>query len=459
MSVEVEEIRPTEKQAPFIASDADIAIFGGTAGPGKTWAELFDQGRWARRVPFFTGVIFRRTYPDIMNPGALWDESRSLYSALGGTGTKSNASWEWPNGSWIKFSHLQHEDDIYNWKGSQLTVASFDELSDFTELQFFYLISRLRSNCGVRPYLRATTNPLPNSWIRRLIDWWIDPLTGFPIQARAGVKRWFVRNGNQMIWADFPQDLPATLNGKATKPRSLAFFPAMTSDNPHLNADYEANLAALPYYERQLLLEGNWNVRPEGGMRFKRAWFGDPANPPAQFDRVVRYWDRASTEPSTKNPDPDYTAGVKLGRTPQGITWVLDVKRDRVRPGEVRKMIERAAAQDQEQDGELWMDQDPASAGEAEKMDLARELSKFSPRFGKPTGSKWKRSEPFAVAAENGLVRIARGAWNDDYLDELEGFVDEKQVKLPPGYHDDQVDGSSGGYNTLEGDQPNVRSL
>lgn len=451
-------IRLTHKQEPFVACEADIALFGGGAGPGKTFAALFDQARWASKVPGFTGVFFRKTYPQIMSPGALWDESANLLPKFGGVGIRSDTRWDFKNNSWIKFSHLQHESSIDGWQGSQLTVATFDELTHFSERTFFYLLSRLRSKCGVRPYLRGTCNPLPNSWVARLIDWWLDPLTGYPIMSRAGVVRWFVRNGNKMIWADYPQELPPEINGKKTIPKSFTFFPALATDNPYLDPDYIGNLGALPLYERMLLEEGNWKVRPDSGMRFKRKWFGEPANPPAEFERVIRYWDRASTEPSTQNADPDYTAGVKLGRTAQGQTWILDVARDRLRPAGVRKLIERCAVHDGP-DCELWMDQDPASAGEAEKMDLSKELSRFAPRFTRPTGSKWKRSEGVSAGAENGLIQIARGSWNEEYLDEMEGFVDEKQVDTPQGYHDDQVDASASAWNTLDVDGPRIRSL
>ena len=60
---------------------------------------------------------------------------------------------------------------------------------------------------GVPGYIRATCNPDADSWVRSLIDWWIDPDTGFPIKERSGVLRWFVRDGDSLHWADTRADL------------------------------------------------------------------------------------------------------------------------------------------------------------------------------------------------------------------------------------------------------------
>src|SRR5690606_25652328 len=83
-------------------------------------------------------------------------------------------SWHFPSGALIKFSHLEHEQDIYNHQGGQYCLIIFDELTHFTRKQFIYLLSRNRSTCGVRPYVRATCNPDPESFVAELIEWWID---------------------------------------------------------------------------------------------------------------------------------------------------------------------------------------------------------------------------------------------------------------------------------------------
>ena len=67
------------RQTEFLQTSADICIYGGAAGGGKTVALLLELLRHVSRVANFTVVVFRRTTPQITNPGGLWDESQNFY--------------------------------------------------------------------------------------------------------------------------------------------------------------------------------------------------------------------------------------------------------------------------------------------------------------------------------------------------------------------------------------------
>ena len=144
-------------------------IYGGAAGGGKTVGLILEPLRHVGRIANFTAVFFRRTTPQITNPGALWDESLNFYRWVGGTPHVGVHEWRWPRAGKIKFSHLQLESTVYDWQGAQITLICFDELTQFTAHQFFYMVSRNRSTCGVRPLSvrRATRTPTvgsPSSW-------------------------------------------------------------------------------------------------------------------------------------------------------------------------------------------------------------------------------------------------------------------------------------------------------
>ncbi len=118
-------------QAAFLASPADIAIYGGAAGGGKTWALLAEPLRHIAN-PGFGAVVFRRTTVQVRNEGGLWDESERLYPLLGGKGFSSALEWRFPSGASVRFAHLEHDRNVYDWQGAQAPLIAFDELNQFT---------------------------------------------------------------------------------------------------------------------------------------------------------------------------------------------------------------------------------------------------------------------------------------------------------------------------------------
>lgn len=438
-------IRPHNgPQENFLRSPADIVIYGGGAGGGKTYGLLLKPLRYLNN-PHFASVIFRRTYPEIKEEGSLWDTAMQLYPQLGGKPRETDLSFTWANGFTISFSHLQHEKDLAKYQGAQFPDLNFDELTHFSKHQFFYLMSRLRSaKSGVRGQICGTCNPDPDSWVREFLDWWIGE-DGFPIPERNGVLRYFIRQKDEILWADKPEDLPVrkSKNGRLIKPKSVTFIKSTVFDNPSLldgGSDYLDSLEALPMVERERLLAGNWNIRRTAGTFFKREFFPCVDEAPAEaYENSMWYWDRASTEPDTENPDPDWTVGVRMG-IHRGIIYILDVQRFRKRPMTVMQNIKTFASQSPETP--IGLEQDPGSAGVAEIDAIVRELAGYNIVVNKVAVKKEVRAIPFSAQAEFGNVRLVKGKWNKNYIDEHCAFPTK-------GVHDDQVDASSGAYSTL----------
>jgi len=287
----------------------DVAGDGGKAGVGKTWALLFEPLRHVYN-PRFSGVIFRRTYPQIKNEGALWDTSCELYPLYGGRPRQSDLEWIFPSGATIRFVHMEHEDDRFNWDGAQVPYIAFDQLEHFTRKQFFYMLSRMRSTCGVRPYLRFTCNPDPKHFLRKFLGWYIGK-DGYADESRNGQRRFFVTQGDDIEWSDDHDELWLQTG---LKPLSFAFFSGHLEDNLALmekNPQYINMLRALPRVERLRLLGGNWDVDYEAGDYFQKEWFSVVRVAP-QFIDCVRYWDRAGTAAKDAKETGSWTAGVKI---------------------------------------------------------------------------------------------------------------------------------------------------
>ena len=437
------------RQTDFLQNPADITVYGGAAGGGKTVGVILEPLRHVDRVANFTAVFFRRTMPQITAPGGLWDESMKFYPHLGGTPYRGTHEWRWARGGKIKFAHLQFETTVYDWQGSQITLICFDELTHFTAHQFFYMVSRNRSTCGVRPYIRATCNPDADSWVADFLEWWIDQETGQPIPERAGVLRYFIRVSDRIVWADRPEDLMQDLPRRQDlpvgfempRPISVSFIPATVFDNPALlqiNPEYLASLLSLPLLERERLLGGNWKIRPAAGLYFKREWCILVDQAPAELE-VVRYWDLAATEKTTFN-DPDWTVGIKLGRDRNGGYWLLDMVQVRLNPGDVEELLLDTATQDGK-GVRIGFGKDPGQAGKSQALHLVRALSGFTVVPAPESGDKLTRFGPFSSQCRAGNVKILRGSWNEDLFRVLEGFPDLA--------HDDVVDASAGALEML----------
>ena len=397
--------RPTPKQAEFLVSSQREVFFGGSAGPGKSSALLMAGLQYAHE-PTYSALLLRRTYADLALPGAIMDRSHEWLRGTDAKWKDKDKTWIFPSGATLTFGFLDNENDKYRYQGAEFCFVGFDELTQFSESMYRYLFSRLRrpkgSNIPIR--MRAAANPggIGHEW----------------------VKQRFITEG-------------------ASKGR--LFIPARIDDNPHLDADeYKASLMELDPTTRAQLLAGDWDARPPGN-KFKREWFEvvDPEDVPHDM-RVVRFWDMAATEePKRKGKvtDPDWTAGCKMGEK-DGIFYVFDVRRTRKSPQGVEWFVTQTAHEDGRQ-VEVYMEQEPGSSG-VHMIDHYRRrvLLGYTFRGVKSTGNKEVRANPVSSMAEAGCIKLVRGAWIGEFLDEVELFPQE-------GVHDDMVDSLSGSFSAL----------
>lgn len=278
-------------QMQFLSSPADIVIGGGAAGAGKTFALLMEPLRHILTVRGYGGIIFRRTSPQIDSEGGLWDTSTQLYMSLGDKDRPRPTSqpkkrWTFPNGNKLEFRHLEHEKNRFDYQGAQIPFIAWDELTHFTKDQFFYLLSRNRSTCGVRPIVRATCNPESHGWVKDLISWFIYPddyhietLQGYPIAERVGKLRYFLQDKNTYVWGNTVMEVVKKAPHIFTKEllqgikesgssiseivKSITFIPGTIYQNKLLlkhDPSYLGNLLSQSEEEKSKLLGGCWKM-------------------------------------------------------------------------------------------------------------------------------------------------------------------------------------------------------
>lgn len=429
------------KYANEEGEEVDIVFYGGSAGGGKTHAALMHHLKYIH-LPYYKGIVIRRTTPMLTKPGAIWDEARILYKEIDPSckirlkDMKINLGpvKEFESKAEISFTHFEHVDNTDNFQGSQLSSAVLDELCQFEESQFLLIQSRLRTKANMKPVIRGTMNPDPDSWVRAWIDWYLFPkgheMFGRPDPSKQGKVRWFIRKDNLMMWGDSREELYDRYGVRGSdgnllpedhrnqiKPLSFSFIAASVYDNPYIEPSYIAFLEGLPRVEREILLYGNWEARPEASGFFKRQWVEPElleAPGTKEFVRICRAYDLAASLKSETNPNPDYSVGVKMGLLKNGEYVILDVIRWRARAGDVERKILEIAAQDGKR-VDVVIPRDPGASGLAAAKTLAKAITGagFYVRMKPVSGSKIDRFRPFCSAAQNGIVHILKGCCND----------------------------------------------
>lgn len=399
---------PSLTQKVFLRSYSIEALFGGAAGGGKSSALLMAALQYVD-IPQYSAILFRKTYADLALPGALMDRFRLWISMHEDVHWNNNTYIAtFPSGARISFGYLNNTNDYLRYKGSEFQYIGMDEVTEIRESDYRYLFSRLRrpatgelSKIPLR--MRVASNPAPN-WVRQR----------FIVEGRDAGR---------------------------------IFVPSKLADNPGIDADsYRQALSELGPIERRRLEMGDWWATTLGTL-FDRTNFIviDSSEVPQVLSsaRAVRFWDLAATEPSVSNPDPDYTVGT-LMLFDQGIGYVLDVRRHRVKNEKVEQLIAQTAHEDGNSVS-IRMEQEPGSSGKALIDQYARYVIPGYDFQGiRSTGDKLTRSRPFAAAVANGNVRIVRGPWMTEWLDEFSAFPEACD-------HDDQVDSAVGAFSFLAG--------
>ena len=399
---------PSITQKVFLRTNALEALFGGAAGGGKSSALLMSAMQFID-IPNYSAILFRRTYADLSLPGALMDRFKDWIGGIEEIHWNANSYVAtFPSGARISFGYLNNTNDYLRYKGSEFQFIGMDEVTEIRENDYRYLFSRLRRPASgalsqVPLRMRAASNPAPN-WVR---------------------QRFIVE-------------------GKET---GRIFVPSLLTDNPGIDADsYRQALQALDPVERNRLEKGDWWSTTLGTL-FDRNDFViiDQHEIPivTSAARAVRFWDLAATEPHSGNLDPDWTVGT-LMLFDQGVGYVLDVRKIRAKGDKVEQLISQTAAEDGRSVA-IRIEQEPGSSGKALIDQYARYVVPGFDLVGlRASGDKVTRARPFAAAVANGNIRLVRGAWLTDFLDEMSSFPEACN-------HDDQVDSCVGAFTFLAG--------
>lgn len=460
------------KQSEFIKSDATITVFGGSAGSGKSYVGLMKFLRYIHDKNF-VGYVFRKNATDMKGGGGLFETATRMFSSYDSRVryTKQPMVIYFPSGATINFIGMDGGSGMDAIQGKEISGAMIDEATHLSEREIDWIISRLRTKAKMKPCAWLTCNPDPDSIIFKwLKDYYLYPagtivdgelVEGRPNKETDCVQRYYLRVQNELKWSSSKEELinlyrhyfPVVDGVSICQPNTFKFVSANCHDNPPLlKADptYVHKLLGLARVEKERLYYGNWLAREESSGIFNRAWCELLQHFPKGVKRLskARAWDLAGTLPSESNPDPDYSAGVFISRADDGYYYVEHALRDRKRINDVIEMIAKVGKEDLSYYSRVstFIPRDPNSSGKYASQQMINKLASkglavrsISTANGK---SKLTRFEPFACVAQEGLVRVIAGDWNDEYFSELEAFTGERGQRG----HDDFVDATSDAF-------------
>lgn len=232
-------------------SKADEVFYGGQAGGGKTDLEIGLALTAHRR-----SLLLRRTNREA---GGLVERLAEILGTRDGWNSQTGL-WRRPDGRVIAIGGCQLEEDKQGYKGHARDLYCFDEVSDFTETQYKFIIGWNRSTTpGQRCRVVAAGNPPTRPeglWVLTRWAAWLDPQ--HPNPARPGELRWYTTGpeGGD-IEVDGPG--PHRIGGEDVYARSRTFIPATLNDNPDLKGTgYQASLDSLPEELRSAYRDGNF---------------------------------------------------------------------------------------------------------------------------------------------------------------------------------------------------------
>jgi len=232
--VRVPDYVASDRQTKFHTSQAFETLYGGAAGGGKTAAIVAEAITYALEFPKARIYIFRKTIPELKQsvvPEIYKQCADFINIAKGLTYNAQDRVFHFNNGSLIQLAYLENVQDMFRYQSAEMHLLLVDELTHFTQEEYEYLKTRVRST-GEHPLkVMAATNPgnIGHAWVKA---YFIDIAT--------------------------PETIYTDKNGNTRQ-----FIPAKVSDHPieAFRDTYSKQLMSLsnPDLKRALLM-GDWDI-------------------------------------------------------------------------------------------------------------------------------------------------------------------------------------------------------
>lgn len=282
-------IKPQEGfQKNFTMSNVDFVVGGSAMGVGKSFAALLMAAPHVHD-PNFRMVYLRRNISDVKAGGAGADEAMKLYGNIASMKMSDSPRLTFPSGAFIDFTHMSDQTPdkvLERIRGWAYSCVYIDEGTGFEWSTVKLIFSRNRSAGEWSGKVRITCNPKKSHWLRKWCDFWIDPVTGYPMPERDGVVRYFYIKGEKIedvVFGGSKEEVYAKCRYQIDPIvkkmnegghnysyknliKSCTFYSGKLSDNQELlknNPNYMGSVAAMGERQAAANLLGCWNCDPE----------------------------------------------------------------------------------------------------------------------------------------------------------------------------------------------------
>lgn len=173
-----------------------------------------------RDDPNFTGVFIRNEIGQLMGSGGLWEIATKYYPHFKAKSVKAPvAMYTFPSGARLRFKQVANTKDSESFRGFSISYLGIDEITQQDPKAVQFLLTTLRSNADMNSICIGTCNPVKDSWVFDLVEWYLDD-RGYVDKDKNGTIRYYVVKDGTFVFADdeqwFKENMPDAVTNSVT---------------------------------------------------------------------------------------------------------------------------------------------------------------------------------------------------------------------------------------------------
>lgn len=285
-------------QEEFLTTKAQIAIFAGVRGTGKSASLIMTTYPYVNK-DLFSGAIFRNQKGDTAGNGGINVVSKPFLKPFGTyKSSLTNMKWDFNDGGTLSFEYYgdSYKSFTGRFRGKELPYIGIDEANQMPFKHFTYLFSCNRNSYGYPNIIRGACNPDASSWVFQFVRGeYLDKeghhhpkyITdeGKPVQENNGKILYFFKYGDrpdECYWSDTKEGVyrqgktqmdeiyysDPSMSKIVKSPENIALSFTLIigtpSDNPMVlgnNGEYIAKMGMMSREDKEKDLLGWW-IKP-----------------------------------------------------------------------------------------------------------------------------------------------------------------------------------------------------